>query len=81
MGSISTALGGMEKAQSTLDQVAGRIARGTGSAVDSTSPNGDTVDLSSQMVALLQARNDYKTNAAVVRTADQMQKTLLDLLA
>jgi flagellar hook protein FlgE len=73
-----------------MSQVAERIAKATGYPVDTTagqsadsSPSSarDTVDLSSNMVALLQARNEFQTNANVVKTGDTMQKTLLNLLA
>jgi flagellar hook protein FlgE len=33
------------------------------------------------MVAMLAARNQFQSNARVIQTADDMQKTLLNLLA
>jgi flagellar hook protein FlgE len=74
MSAISAALGGMQSAQSTFDKTAARIA--------AVSPeSSDSVDLSSDMVAMLAARNQFQTNARVIQSADDMQKKLLDLLA
>lgn len=74
MDVMSVALGGMQNAQSTLQKTAERVA--------TVSPeSSDSVDLSSEMVAMLAARNQFQTNAAVIRTADDMQKKLLNLLA
>jgi flagellar hook protein FlgE len=74
MDVMSVALGGMRNVQSTLERTAERIA--------AVSPEtSDSVDLSSQMVAMLAARNQFQSNARVIQTADDMQKTLLNLLA
>ena len=46
-----------------------------------TPPEGqDSVDLSSEMVALLASRNDFEANTKVVKTFDEMTKTLLNIL-
>ena len=74
MDVMSVALGGMRNVQSTLERTAERIA--------AVSPEtADSVDLSSQMVAMLAARNQFQSNARVIQTADDMQKTLLDIMA
>ena len=74
MDVTSVALRGMQDAQSTLQKTANQIA--------SVSPeNSDSVDLSSQMVAMLAARNQFQTDVRVVKTADDMQKKVLDLQA
>jgi flagellar basal body rod protein FlgG len=74
MDVMSAALGSMQNAQSILHKTAEHIA--------AVSPeSSDAVDLSSQMVAMLAARNQYQTNARVIQTADDMQKKVLDLLA
>jgi len=74
MDVMTVALSGMEKAQGTLQKTAEHIA--------AVSPEtSDSVDLSSDMVAMLAARNEFQTNARVVQTADDMQKKLLNLLA
>jgi len=67
------ALTGMDQAQARVERAASRLA-------GLSQPN-DTVDLSSEMVALLQAPHDFAANAQVAKTGDQMQKYLLDVLA
>jgi flagellar hook protein FlgE len=74
MDVTGVALGGLRNAQSTFEKAAERIA---GAA---TQPS-DSVDLSTEMVAMLAARNQFQTNARVIHTADDMQKMLLDILA
>ena len=71
---MSAALGGLRNAKSTLERTAERIAGA------STQPP-DSVDLSTEVVAMFAARNQYQTNARVIQTADEMQKKLLDILA
>jgi flagellar hook protein FlgE len=74
MDVMNIALGGMQTALSTLETTAERIV--------AVSPEtSDSVDLSSQMVAMLAARNQFQSNARVIQTADDMQKKLLNLLA
>ncbi len=72
MDLMSIALGGMQQAQGSFERAAGRIAK----AAD---PSPDALDLSSEMVALLQARNQFHSNARVIQIGDDMQKTLLNL--
>jgi flagellar hook protein FlgE len=73
MNITSVALTGMDMATTKLQSAANRIA----GAADPQ----DSVDLSAEMVALLEARNEFAVNARVVHTADQMQANLLDILA
>ena len=42
---------------------------------------GADVDLGDEMVNLMMAKTDFGANAAVIRTADEMQGALLDILA
>ena len=60
-----------------FDQAVNRVARaslgGTGSQ--------DTVDLSAAAVALLQSRNSFDANTKVVKTADEMDQTLVNMVA
>lgn len=67
------ALSGLNQAQSQLEKTARRLAQ----AADST----DAIDLSAEMVALMQSRNDFATNAQVLKTADEMQKHAVDIMA
>ena len=72
------ALQGMEQAQVQLGNAATSLA-GAGA-----SPNGanlDIVDLSAEMVALMSAKNDYSVNLSVLKTAAQIEKQVIDLLA
>ena len=70
---VNIALGGLEAAQGSLQKAAERIAK----AAD---PGADSIDLSTEMVALLAARNQFASNARVVQTGDEMSKMLLDVL-
>ena len=78
MNVMNAALGGMLAAQGSLERTAQRIA---GASAKSSAEPADTVDLTTEMVALLAARNDFKANAQVFHTGDQMQKKLLEILA
>ncbi|MEO7144224.1 MAG: flagellar basal body rod C-terminal domain-containing protein [Bryobacteraceae bacterium] len=75
---FSTPLEGMSRAESALNAVAGRIAQAPFSSLSATPQ--DTVDLSSDMVSLLQARNDFTANTKVFHTADEMTRTLLSMI-
>jgi flagellar hook protein FlgE len=63
----STAIEGLKKAQNTLDNAAQNIAGGSQDPQD--------------IVSLSQAATGFKANAAVIRTQDEMSKTLLDITA
>jgi hypothetical protein len=64
---------------SRLNTAASRIAR---APFQGTPPDAqNSVDLSDEMVALLSSRNDFEANTKVVKTFDEMTKTLLNILA
>jgi len=69
------ALGGMHEAESRLEGAANRLARLADPAA------ADTVELSAEMVALMEARNAFAVNARVAATGDEVQKSVIDLLA
>ena len=69
----AAALSGMHRAEARLEATAQRLAR--------VSDPADTVDLSAEMVALLEARNDFAVNAKVLKTGDEIERVLLDVLA
>ncbi len=73
---MSSALEGMSRAETQLNQAAGDIARAT----TVSPPAGDIVDLSTAMVALLQSRNSFEANTKVFKVADEMQKSLLNVI-
>ena len=79
---MSSALEGMSRAETQLNQAAGDIARSTTVDVTPVVPrvSGDIVDLSAPMVSLLQARNSFDANSKVIKVADEMQKSLLDVV-
>lgn len=71
----TAASSGLQQAESRVNAIAGKIAvSGDGNAADS-------VDLSTQAVALIQARNDFSANIGTLKVVDEMQKSLFDLLA
>jgi flagellar hook protein FlgE len=63
----SNAIEGLKKAQNTVDQAAQNIAGGSQDPQD--------------IVALSQAATSFKANAAVIKTDDEISKTLLDIKA
>jgi flagellar hook-associated protein FlgK len=66
----------MSRAETQLSRAAGDIARAT-----TVSPQGvDIVDLSTSMVSLLQSRNSFDANTKVFKVADEMQKSLLNIV-
>ncbi len=73
ISSISIGASGMHRASQQLEQSASRIARfGTGL---------EEVDLTTEMVNVMQAKADFKANVKVVTAAADMSKALLDILA
>jgi flagellar hook protein FlgE len=75
----AVALQGLEQAQVQLQNAATRLA-GAGTE----SPDGaglDTVELSAEIVALMSAKNQFSANLSTLKTADQIQKSLLDVTA
>jgi len=71
---VNTALAGLDRASASLERTARRIASIGGS------PQGDTVDLSAEAVAMIEAKIAYQANTQVLRTGDQMSKALVDVL-
>jgi flagellar basal body rod protein FlgG len=55
-----------------VDKTASRIAQPATAA--------DTVDLSTEMVSLMQARADFEANTKGLKTEDQMTRAALDLI-
>jgi hypothetical protein len=77
---LSVPLAGIAAAESSLNQTASNIAHAT-TAQSGASGGGDTVDLSADAVALIEARNSVAANVNVVRAEDQMTATLLNLVS
>lgn len=73
------ALQGLEQGQVQLENAAIRLA-GAGAE----SPDGagvDTVDLSAEIVALMSAKTQFSANLSTLKTANQLQKNVLDVMA
>ena len=75
----SIALQGLEQASAQLDAAASRVAS-AGSASDGTAVV-DIVSLSEEMVALMSAKTAFAANAAVLKTAEQTQQSVLNVMA
>jgi flagellar hook protein FlgE len=74
---FSASLEGLSRAEGLLNTTATQIARDP--FPSSTAQPGDTVSLSDQMVALLQARTDFEANTKALQTADEMTQNLLNI--
>ena len=72
MNVLTVALDSINRATTQLNSVAARIAKLPGPQ--------DNVDLSAEMVNLMQTRTDFQAGAAVVRTADRLSRSLVDLI-
>jgi flagellar hook protein FlgE len=68
---FSAPLSGMTQAETSVNQIAKRLSN----------PASDTVDLSTEMVGLMQARNDMATNVKVAKTVDEMMQSAISMLA
>jgi flagellar basal body rod protein FlgG len=78
MAGFSIPIQGMSRASADFDRAASNVARATVPTQKETVPE-DTVSLSSSMVDLLQAKNDYSANTKTVHVMDEMNRTLLDM--
>lgn len=72
MNISAIALGGLEQAQIQLESAASSLAGAAGS---------DSVDLSAGIVALMSAKNNFAVNISIMKTADEIQKYAIDLMA
>ena len=75
MDPSAIALEGLHQADAQLEQAAARIA----SFGASSDGNVDVVDLSAEFVALMTARMMFDANLATLKTAGEMQKSLIDV--
>ena len=75
---FSYPLAGIDNATEKLDRAASRIA-------EASFPQGegekDSVDLSRELVNLIEARRDFQINANVIRSDNEVYKSVVDLLA
>ena len=77
MDATSIALQGLQQADLQLNQAAASIA--STSTSDGSSP--DPVSLSAELIALLDARNNFSVNLATLKVAESVQKQSLDVTA
>jgi flagellar hook-associated protein FlgK len=77
MNPLDGPLEGLARAQTSFDRAADNIAKSP--LVNSQSP-ADQVSLSDNMVALMNARNDYEANLKSLKTSNEMTQKLLDVL-
>ena len=73
------ALQGLQQADAQLQTAAVQIASAAAATPDGA--NIDTVTLSAEMVALMSAKNEFAINASVMKTAEKLQQTTLDVMA
>jgi len=75
MNLMATALAGIQTAETRLEKTARTLAGGlTGDEAT------DRVDLSAEMVALIEARNDAAVSVKVLQTAEEMERLTLNSL-
>jgi hypothetical protein len=68
---FSTPLSAMTQAETSVNRIATRLAQ----------PAGDSVDLSTEMVSLMSAKDNFAMDVKVAQTEDQMTKGSLSILA
>lgn len=74
---VASALGGMQRSQDAFARHAHRIANAGGA----NTPAMPAVDLHEEMAGVLASRRGWEASAAVLRVADDMVGTLVDMLA
>lgn len=70
---VSSALEGMSRAMAQLNRAASDIAV-------APAAGEDTVDLSAAMVALLESRNSFEANVKMLKVAEEMDRSLINVL-
>jgi flagellar hook protein FlgE len=76
MVDFSISLAGMERAAAAVDRTAARVSR---AGLPSGEP-ADSVDLSAETIALLQAQNVFTANARVVQAQADLERAILNIL-
>ena len=79
MSDLSIPLNGFERAVSQINVTASKIAKSGFPASSSSAPVGDTVDLSSNIVSLLQNKLVAESNLKAFQSIDDIQKSLLSV--
>lgn len=68
---FSTPLSGMTQAETSVNQIATRLAK----------PASDSIDLSAELVSMMNARNNFTSDAKAAATEDQMTQSALSIFA
>ena len=72
---FSIPLAGMQQAEASLYKTASRVA------VVGLTPAGDNDDLSTEMIAMIEAKNSFSANTKVAQAENQVTQSLLNILA
>ena len=80
ISALSSAVQGMQRNQQALARHADRISR-WGTSQQRDIADIVPVDLTMEMVGVLQAKRGFEANLPVIRAADEMLGSLLDILA
>jgi hypothetical protein len=75
---LGIALQGLQQAERSFSKAAAKLAS---PAAVSAAPPTDRVDLSRNMLELMDARRQYAANLAVEKTAAEMERRTIDILA
>jgi len=80
----SIGLAGLEKAQEKLAAAAKRLSSGVAGGTYAASPSSnnpnDRLDLSAEVVALLEAKTATQVNLKLVETANELASQTIDIL-
>lgn len=68
---FSTPLNAMTQAETSVNQIAKRVAQ----------PSSDSIDLSAELVSMMEARNNFASDAKAVQTESQMAQSAFSILA
>ena len=84
MADFTIPIEGISRASADFDRAASNIAHSVVPAQklsgNNVSLKRDTVELSTSMVELLQAKNDYAANTKTFRVFDEINRNVLDMI-
>lgn len=74
---LASALEGLNRAESKLEQAAGRISQAGAAAGTS----GNSLDLATEMVNLAVAKEEYQANLKALQAGNEVTRHTIDILA
>jgi|SwirhisoilCB2_FD_contig_31_27587467_length_544_multi_3_in_0_out_0_2 hypothetical protein len=74
MSALTSALDSIQRATASVDRTASRLAQAS-----DLSGGADSVDLSAELISLLEAKNTVAVAVKVAQTVDDIQKSTLDV--